>query len=298
MRFDVGQLEALAAVVREGGFDRAARALHVTPSAVSQRIKALEERCGAVLVVRGSPCVATPTGRLLCRHAERLAALDHELDALLPSFGAAPGPPPVLRVAVNADSLGTWFLPAVARCVRETGALVDLVVEDQDHASGALRAGDVVAAVTSRATPVQGCRSLPLGRLRYLATASPDFVARWFPRGVTAAALARAPSLRFDRNDALQARWVRALCGRAVALPCHRLPSTASFVEAALLGIGWGMNPRALVADAIAAGRLRELVPRRPLDTPLHWQHARLATPALERLTAAVLDAAGDALDR
>jgi len=299
MRVDPDHLHALLAIVREGSFLAAARALHVTPSAISQRISALEERCGAIVVVRGSPCEPTEVGRALCRHAERLAMLDHELGASLPALQAPDAGPlgrPTLRIAVNADSLGTWLLPGIAAFAADGAALVDLVLDDQDHTAVALRRGEVLAAITSRATPVQGCRSVPLGRLRYLATASPGFVERYFPRGVGAAALSRAPSLRFNRKDALQARWIRQCVGRAVEVPCHGLPSTASFVEAARLGLGWGMNPEPLVRDAIAAGSLVEVVRGRPLDTPLWWLYSRLATPTLERLTAAVIAAARDRL--
>lgn len=294
MRLDPDQLRALLAVVREGSFLRAARVLHVTPSAVSQRIRALEERCGAIAVVRGAPCEPTDVGRALCRHAERLALLEHELSASLPGATGAGDDTgrPTLRVAVNADSLGTWFLPAIATFAADGAALVDLTIEDQDHTAEALRRGEVLAAVTSRATPVQGCHGIALGRLRYLAVATPAFVATHFPRGVGSASLARAPSLRFNRKDALQARWIRRVVGRAVEAPFHGMPSTASFVDAARLGIGWGMNPEPLVRAAIAAGELVELVPGRPLDTPLHWQHTRLSTPSLERLTRAVLQAA------
>ena len=52
---DYASLFALSTVVREGSFERAARALNVTPSAISQRIRLLEERVGCALVVRAQP---------------------------------------------------------------------------------------------------------------------------------------------------------------------------------------------------------------------------------------------------
>jgi LysR family transcriptional regulator (chromosome initiation inhibitor) len=303
-RLDPDALAALAAVVGEGSFERAAARLHVTPSAVSQRIRALEERCGAVLVVRGQPCTATPLGRRLCRHAERLAALDHELarelvDTLpalaLDDDGAADGRTaarPTLRIAVNADSLATWFVPALAAFAAEADALVQVTVDDETHTAEALRRGEVLAAVCARARPVQGCRVTALGALRYRATASPDFMARHFPRGVGVRALAQAPCLRFDRKDELQALWVQRVFGRAVTMPQHALPSSESFVQATLLGLGWALNPEPLVAAHLAAGRLVELKPGTPLDQALFWQASRLAGPALAPLTRAVRAAA------
>ncbi|MCZ2405126.1 MAG: ArgP/LysG family DNA-binding transcriptional regulator, partial [Burkholderiales bacterium] len=174
--------------------------------------------------------------------------------------------------------------------------LVDVAVDDQDHTGDWLRRGHVLGAVTSLAQPIQGCRSRKLGGLRYLATASPAYVQRWFAQGVSPAALAQAPSLVFDRNDRLQQRWVRRAVRKEVPLAAHRLPSTQAFVDACLAGIGWGMNPWHLVQGHLQSGRLVELLPGRPLDVPLYWQWATLPLPALERLGQCVQQAARAAL--
>jgi LysR family transcriptional regulator (chromosome initiation inhibitor) len=304
---DPALFAAVAAVVREGSFERAARALSVTPSAVSQRVKLIEERLGTVLIVRGQPCTATETGARLCRHAELVGMLEADLRRDLPALATEPMPDagrPTLRVAVNADSLGTWFIDAMADFGRHESALLDVAVDDQDHTADWLLRGHVLAAVTSLAAPVQGCRSRKLGTLRYVATASPAFVRRWFAQGISAEALARAPSLLFNRKDRLQAQWVRRVVrpasGRAarheIDLPTHWLPSTQAFVDAALAGVGWGMNPLPLAQPHLAAGRLVELVPGQPLDVPLYWQCARLPVPMLDRLSASVLRIAQRAL--
>ena len=291
-------IEAVAAVVREGSFEAAARALKVTPSAISQRVKLIEERLGSVLVVRGQPCTATETGVRLCRHAELMGALEAELHRDLPELAQAGmlRGPASLRIAVNADTLDSWFVAAMARFGREDDTLLELAVDNQDHTADWLRRGQVLGAVTSIASPVQGCRSRRLGSLRYIATASPAFVRRWFAAGVDAEALARAPSLVFDGKDGLQTQWARRVLRRELALPAHRVPSTRAFVEAALAGVGWGMNPEGLVRKHLQAGRLVELVPDQAVDVPLWWQSARLPVPSLERLGKAVMAAAGEAL--
>jgi LysR family transcriptional regulator, chromosome initiation inhibitor len=223
--------------------------------------------------------------------------LEHELRGELP--GLAPDEPVRVNVpvAVNADSLATWFIDALARFRVEAGdgVLVDVLVDDQDHTADWLRRGEVLAAVTAHLEPVQGCKGVPLGGLAYAATASPTFMARHFGAGVDAASLSKAPSLRFSRKDQLQSRWVRTVCRRDVPLPAHWLPSTRAFVDASLAGLGWGMNPLALVRDHLAAGRLVELVPGRRLRTPLVWQHSRLAVPSLRLLGDAVIAAAAAA---
>ena len=287
--FDYDQLQALAAILRTGSFDGAAAELHVTPSAVSQRIRALEDRLGTALVIRAQPCRATEAGARLARHVEDVQLLESTVKG---DLGGTPGAARV-RIAVNADSLATWILPALAAV---PGFLYDLVIDDQDHSADWLRRGEVQAAVTAHDSTVAGCDLHPLGRLRYIATASPGFVARWFATGVTAETLARAPALTFDRKDRLQRDWARRIAGRPVALPTHLLASSHAFVEAARLGLGWGMNPEKLIGDDLAAGRLAALVPDAPLDTPLVWQVGRLTGAALAPLTKAIRRAAETAL--
>ena len=288
--YDPAQLAALAAVHRRGAFDLAAAELHVTPSAISQRIKALEEETGTLLIRRGTPCRATETGLRLIRHHDEIALLERSLEQ---DLGLTPGPA-MLRIAVNADSLATWILPALART---EGFLFDLVIDDQDVSQDWLRRGEVVAAITSHPGPLQGCDTLPLGALRYRATASPGYMARWFPAGVTPEALRQAPTLTFSDKDQLQARWVaRSLGPQRQALPTHRMASSQAFVDACLTGLGWGMNPEALVGPHLASGALRELLPDTPLDVPLHWQFTRLAALALAPVTQAIRRAAAGTL--
>jgi LysR family transcriptional regulator (chromosome initiation inhibitor) len=293
---DYAALSALAAVVREGSFERAARALHVTPSAISQRIRMLEEKVGCALVVRETPCRATETGRRLCQHVDHVRLLEQELQSALPALapqGAARVP---LPVAVNADSLATWLAQPLADFAARHPVLMEVAVDDQDHTTEWLRSGAVLAAVTATARPAAGCNSRPLGAMRYVAAASPAFVANHFAAGVGAGSLAQAPSLVFNAKDELQARWVNRLCHRQVQLPRHTLPSSYAFVTAALAGMGWGMHPQSMIDGYLRAGTLMELVPDTPLDVPLHWQHARAASGLLEGLTSEVLAAARKAL--
>ncbi len=283
---DYPQLQALSAVHRRGSFDLAAASLGITPSAISQRIKALEDRIGALLIQRGQPCTATETGLRLIHHFDAVMLME----AALPLPDPAPA---AVRIAVNADSLATWVIPALSAC---PGMLFDIVIDDQDVSQDWLRRGEVAGAITSHPGPLQGCDTVPLGRLRYHATASPDFVARWLADGVTPAALTRAPALTFSDKDRLQSDWLATHLGPGIAYPTHRLASSQGFVDAALAGLGWGMNPAPLVAGYLAAGRLVELIPGTPLDIALHWQFARRTAPALEPLTRALRTAAKQVL--
>jgi len=286
---DYASLSVLAAVVREGSFERAARTLHVTPSAVSQRIRLLEESVGGALIVRGQPCVATETGRRLCQHVDQVRLLEHELQSTVPSLGQDTPTRVLLPIAVNADSLATWFTPAMTSFAAAAPVLMEIAVDDQDHTADWLRSGTVLAAVTSTAQAPSGCNSRALGSMRYLAAASPAFVERFFSHGVGGASLAQAPSLVFNSKDELQARWVRRLCHRHIELPRHALPSAHAFVAAAAAGMGWGLHPQILIQAHLDHGTLVELVPQTPLDVPLFWQQARSASSLLDGLTRSVI---------
>ncbi|SOH93091.1 LysR family transcriptional regulator, chromosome initiation inhibitor [Monaibacterium marinum] len=283
---DPAALSALRAILETGSFDGAAAALGVTPSAITQRIQRLEDHVGAPLILRGRPCSATQAGRRLRQHADEVALLEHGLQADLGL--QASGIWPRIRIALNADSLATWFLGAMAAI---DGMQFDLVLDDQDHSHAWLQRGDVMAAITASPAEVRGCDVRPLGALAYRATASPDFMARWFADGLCATSLSQAPMLVFNAKDGLQRRWLEQQgYGRVAGAPVHWLPSTTAFVEAAERGIGWGLNPYPLVRDQIADGRLVDM--GGAFSTPLYWHWNRRIGAQLAPVTQAVRGAA------
>ncbi|UTT59380.1 LysR family transcriptional regulator ArgP [Cellulosimicrobium cellulans] len=296
------QLRALEAIAATGTFDAAARRLGVTPSAVSQRMRALESAVGQVLVRRGKPAELTAPGRVLVRHARHLAL--QQADVLtelgVRRDGQDAGDPAVLpeiTLVVSGDALTTWALPALAEAAG--WARLEVLREDEEHSIGLLRDGTAVAAVTSVADAVPGCRSTLLGRMRYRPCASPAFLERWFPDGPTAAALSRAPVLAFDRKDDLQERYLRLRAeeaGTALEPPRHYVPASNEFRRAVELGMGWGMLPDLQSARAERSGSLVGFDDARATEVPQHWQQWRLHSASLDRLATAVARAARDAL--
>ncbi|MFF5070155.1 LysR family transcriptional regulator ArgP [Micromonospora olivasterospora] len=293
---DSTQLRTLAAVAAEGSFEGAARLLHVTQSAVSQRIKSLEETVGQVLVRRSRPCRVTAAGRPLLRLAGQLVLLEREAlaDARSPLGGARTRAR--VPVVVNADSLATWFVGALARLPGELALSFDIRQDDQDHTAELLRDGSVMAAVTAQREAVQGCRVRRLGAMRYRALATPALVDHWFPDGLTASGLAEAPVVVFDRKDRVQHRFLRAVAGRDLDPPVHYVPSVPAFGEAIRRGLGWGLVPEQLARADLACGACVDLDPERTVDVPLYWQHWRLDSAVLGALTDAVHAAAAEAL--
>lgn len=296
MKTDNAQLAAFAAVLRTGSFEAAAQALHVTPSAISQRIRLLEERIGQVLIQRSTPCQATQTGKVLARFAEQVTLLESEM---LREVGSADSDVSVrlrLPLAVNADSLDSWFLAVCEAVLAHVPVDFDLRVEDQDHSAALLREGSVMAAVSANSEPIQGCSVEPIGVMRYRAMATPDFQARYFSSGVDASSLSAAPMLRFNRKDELQSRFIQRLIGRSVLSPTHFVPSTISFIEMARRGSAWGMIPDVFLGTIVGCDDLVDIAPGLWLDVPLYWHRWRVASPVLDRLTREVRQGADKAL--
>ncbi|MDR3080157.1 MAG: LysR family transcriptional regulator ArgP [Streptomyces sp.] len=290
------QVRTLLAVVDEGTFDAAAAALHVTPSAVSQRIKLLEQRTGRVLLTRTKPVQPTESGQVLVRFARQLAALERDMQTELGI--AADSGPTRLPIAVNADSLATWFLPALTRVPQNPPICFDLHREDEAHTAALLREGRVMAAVTSSAEPVAGCTVRRLGLARYLPVASPQFAARHLSAGPLERCLPDAPVIVFDRRDELQDRFVRSLTpgGSHVGRLRHYVPTSEGFCDAVAAGLGWGLVPEPQAEPLLRSGALVGLAPGRRVDVPLYWQQWKLDVPALALVAATIASAAAESL--
>lgn len=274
----------LAAAVDEGSLDAAARALHLTPPAVSQRISQLEHITGQVLLVRSRPARATAAGQAVIRYARQVEHLESSLTYELGLTGQAL----TLPIAVNADSLATWLLDPLSQLSRSHAITFHLHREDQEHTADLLERGVVLAAVTARDEPIPGCSSVPLGAITYRAVASVEFAQRWFAEGITAAALMEAPVVDFDARDDLQTRWMVAMGADPAAPPRHRIPSTADMTEAIHQGLGWGLVitlPRHDAAHGL------ELLGGPEIAVPLYWQQWRAPSALLDSVAAVVVAA-------
>lgn len=288
------QLRALGAVAEAGTLDAAARLLHITPSAVSQRLKALEASAGRVLLIRSKPVRLTASGTAVVRLARQLELLTADTATLLGADDES-GRLPVLTLAVNADSLATWVLPTLAPLADTVR--FDLRCDDESHTSALLRDGTVMGAVTTQAEPVPGCSVTRLGTMRYRPVASPAFIARWFAGGTGRAAMTAAPFLVFDRKDTLQHRYLGSRFRTPLDPPTHAVPASSQFVEAIVAGFGWGLLPRQQSAGKLGEGTLVEFDRRGHVDVTLYWQQWKLRSPALDRVAEAVRAGAAAALD-
>lgn len=290
---DPTQLETLVVIAEEGTFDAAARRLNITPSAVSQRIRALERAAGQVLVRRTTPCTPTEAGEPLIRHGRQLRLLLDEAAATLSADKTSDATVVDLSVVVNADTLATWFRPVLDEVATWDRTALRITVEDQGYSADALRRGEVLAAVTSEPRPVQGCTVEPLGRLRYTPGAAPALIERHRKgRGIDWGAI---PMIVYNEKDHLQDE-VLAAHGATRPPVVHRVPSSHDFHEAIRRGLGWGMLLDAQAEADLDSGVTVPLPGAKPIDIQLFWQRWRLDSIALEDLSEAVRRAARSGL--
>lgn len=292
--FQAEHLRTFLVVLETGTFEAAAQTLHVTASAISQRIKAMEQTAGQTLLQRSTPIAPSAAGLIVQRLARQMRQLEYDAARDLGINGTGRGH---LSVVVNADSLATWFLDALALLPGTGLPPLEILREDEHHSASLLRSGEVMAAVTATAQPVQGCSTTPLGALTYFAVAAPAFIDTWFPEGFSGEALAAAPALNYDRSDTLQSNFLAQFTACAATGPQHYLPDTLQLARAISDGLGWGLMPQAHARPGLAGGTLRELVPGRVTRVELFWQRWKIASSALDALTSAVTQAAASGLD-
>jgi LysR family transcriptional regulator, chromosome initiation inhibitor len=298
MPLDPRQLQAFAATIEGGSLSAAAKTLHLTLAAVSLRIKALEESLSQRLLVRGKLARATPAGQALLTHIKQVRLLEADLaQTLTPARKSFQS----ISVAVNADSLASWFLGGVQATLQKHKLTLQVVVDDQDHTLEWLQAGDVIGCVSTLATPLRGCVAEPLGAMRYRCVASAALAGKLRGKAASPSAhqLLAAPGMGFNRKDTLQDQFLRAHLGLTdVNYPRHYLPAVDAYHQALMNGLGWGMEADIQYPEDFAAGRLVDLFPGKFVQVPLYWQHWQHEPPQAARLTASITAAAAERLHR
>ncbi len=282
--FDYKLIEALALVAREGGFDKAARALYITQSAVSQRVKLLEELTGQILIARTTPPQATSAGQKLLKHYIQVKRLE---DDLLEEIGEPANKGYAsIAVGINADSLGTWLLDAIQSFLLEERVLLDIRVDDQEQTHRLLKDGEVIGCISSQEQPMQGCRIEYLGRMNYHLVAAPGFAAQWFPNGLTIEDVRRAPALIFDRKDELHHKLLHQALGEVPSsIPSNYVPSVEKFADFIALGFAYGMLPDQQRMPLIETSQIIDLSPDYHVPVKLYWHCWSLESKLLNTFT-------------
>ncbi|MBX9613765.1 MAG: LysR family transcriptional regulator ArgP [Burkholderiales bacterium] len=298
--YDPDALECLAAIVEEGGFERAAQRLSITQSAVSQRLRSLEAQVGTVLIVRSRPLKATAAGQLLLKHTRQLrllrADLERDMRELAPAAPGGSREEERVSIAINADSVATWALGALTPLAQQ-GLAMEIITDDQDFTHGWLRDGQVLGCVTTLKQALRGCKVLPLGAMRYVAVAQPDYAQKHCPKGLTAHNFRDIPFVAFNRKDDMQGEFISKAFGlKRVLLHQLFVPSSEGQVRAVLAGWGVSVVPELLARGLIAQGSLINVAPAHGLPIQLYWHCWNLESEVLDALTRALTEAAAQAL--
>jgi len=296
--FDRAQLEAFSAVVQYGSFERAATALHVTRGAISQRIKALEDALSTILLIREKPIVATRKGDILLRHIRAIQTLeDDTIRAILPTPQDRATVP--IAIAVNVDSLSTWFAPLVAQLLGRFKIALEIITDDQAHTFARLAKGEVMGCVSSAPKAIPGFEATPLGAMHYLCVATPEFRQKHFQNGISIAAVLATPALLFDRKDTLHDQYLEQLFGVKVAqYTRHYLPSPTALRDGIGAGLGYAMAPGLRIAPLLETGQLVELTPNCKVSVPLYWHHWQMEVPLAQAMTRIITEHAHQTLDQ
>ncbi len=287
---DYKLIEAMAMVVREGGFDKAADTLHITQSAVSQRVKLLEENTGQILISRTTPPTTTLAGRKLLKHYLKVKRLEDDLTGELETppdknFTSIP-------IGLNADSLATWFLDAIQKFLIQERVVMDIRVDDQDQTHQLLKDGEVMGCISTQARQIQGCRVEFLGQMTYHMYAAPEFAKQWFPNGLTIENATHAPAIIYNRKDDLHNKFLKQTIGLMPdSMPISYVPSSEKFSDFIAMGVGYGMMPRQQGLVLIKAGRLIDLVPETNMPVKLYWHCWNLKSKLLEKFTQQLISA-------
>ena len=298
--WDPAALECLAAIVEEGGFERAAQRLNVTQSAVSQRLRALEAQVGSVLIVRSRPLKPTSAGQLLLKHTKQLrllrADLERDLQELAPSAPGGAREDERISIAINADSIATWAMGALHDLVRQRLPL-EIIVDDQDFTQEWLRSGQVLGCVTTLKQALRGCKMVPLGAMPYVAVASASYARQHLPQGLTPHNFRDVSFLSFNRKDDMAAEFVaRAFGLKRVALNHLFVPGSEAQMRAAVAGWAVGVLPELMVRSGLADGSLVDVAPGRSLPIQLYWHCWNLESELLDVLSGALKTAAAQSL--
>ncbi|MEM5286449.1 HTH-type transcriptional regulator ArgP [Paraburkholderia sabiae] len=292
MNFDRQQLETFAVVVETRHFGRAAHALNVTRGAVSQRMIALEEAVGTPLLVRDG-MMLTPAGEIMLLHVQALQLL--EADTLQRIKPAEKGRTKI-AIAVNADSLATWF-EAVACAIAKENLALELIVDDQDYTLSVLTRGEAMGCVSTASSAPTGFVAEPIGEMEYECVATPEFAKTHFADGVTLHNILAAPAVLFNRKDGLHSIFLERLIGFPVhGYATHFFPSPIALLSAIRAGVGYGLVPSLQIQSLIDSGDVISIAPQRKIAVSLYWHHWKAAPPNARQISELIMHHAREVL--
>lgn len=292
---DYRGIEALFTVLELQNFEAAAQKLHITQSAVSQRIKGVETHYGKPVLIRTLPYRPTDLGKQLIGHFKQICLLEEDLEKQIKKTTSTPRIP----IALNRDSLETWFLDLIEETEVFRDVFLDVVADDQELTLDYLKNGLVSACLSTSEKEILGGRVHFLGNMEYVLVASPSFVKKFFSEGSPKECLRNAPAIKFDQNDRLHERYLEKffnLDGRG--LNYHVIPSVTGFKKLALLGYGYALIPKIDILNELKKKQLLQLYRDKVWEIPLYWHYWAVESKFYQKFNADVIRHATNKLKR
>jgi len=287
--FDYKLLHALSTVIKQQSFDKAAIEMCITQSAVSQRIRLLEQNMGQPVLIRSQPIVPTEMGARLLAHYQQVQLLEQDI---LPSIEASDmGQLVNINIASNADTLATWLTDALNEVAHEHRLAANILISDEERTIQYLKRGEVFGAISTQEKALPGCMSDLLGEMEYVLVASPLFVERYFSNGINQISLYHAPAVAFDQKDAMHIKFIEKEFGlKGGSYPCHTVRSSEAFVDFATKGLAYCLIPRLQIEKQLKSDELVNLLPNSGLTRTLYWHRWALLKGVFKTLSNAIMD--------
>lgn len=283
---DYRGIEALYMVLELQSFEAAAKKLHITQSAVSQRIKGLETHFGEPVLIRNLPYTLTRLGETLVGHYQRISILEKDLEKQISTSYEKPR----ISIAINRDSLETWFLELMKNKLIFENVLLEVVADDQELTLEYFKKGLVSACLsTSKKTTPEG-ESVFLGDMEYLLVCSPDFKDKYFSKRDVIKSLLAAPAVKFDKNDFLHEKYLEKYFSlKNAELNFHLIPSVQGFKRYALLGYGYCLIPKIDIVQELKKGELVQIFKDKTWKVPFYWHYWTLESKVYQKFNRDVI---------
>jgi len=289
---DYKGLEALYTVQELQSFEEAAKKLHITQSAISQRIKNLEILYGQPLLNRTLPYRATSLGQQLIGHFTRICLLESELEKQLSAVNK-----PSIAIALNRDSLETWFMDVIKKTDIFNQIALKVIADDQEKTLEYLKTGQVSACLSTSEKEIMGGKVQFLGDMEYVLAGSPEFVNQHFMKANPKECLAKAVALKFDHHDTLHERYMEKFFGlNGKELNYHILPSVLGFKQFVLLGYGYGLIPKIDIVNELKKKQLVKVYDK-TWKIPLYWHYWEVESSLYRKFNEEMIQHAKHRLD-
>lgn len=293
---DYPAIAALVAVIETQGFQSAADKLFITQSAVSQRIKSLENYYGEPVLIRSLPYQPTKLGLMLLGHYKRITILEDSLQENITTQNYIP----TISIAISRDSLETWFVPVIKEIKTLPSIKLEIIADDQELTLSYLQRGLVSACASTIHKQLSGCKAKFMGYFNYVLVSSPEFKKKYFPKNKSIEDnLLKAPTVIFDNKDKLHEEYLKYYFNfKDLNIEYHVIPSVKGFRLFVESGYACALIPELDILTELTQKKVVKIFPDKPWKMPMYWHSWSVENPIYQKFNALVLKISSKLLDQ